>query len=268
MHNTSGWGGIIALGLLVLAGATPATAQVPPATERARIYLVPFVGGMWLSDLGKVEGRLLPPTGDLGDPPDRITNLTVGAQPALMAGFAAGLAVTRSLEIRLTAAFAATEFDLSGVTASGGDVEVFTTFGGLSRLTVISLHADLLWRLIDRRRPVSPYVAVGAGATIYDMDDPAGFFNVEPLTGIRLLPRTPRTSVAPAGVVGLGTDLRLGERTGLRFEIADVLSSNGLSDSDFEMSARFFGLAAADDVVHNVLVTVGVALALGGGERE
>ena len=144
MAKLSGVGRVVVLGSMVLAPGVPATAQGFPCIEPCRTYLVPFVGGGWLTDLGKVEGRLLPPGGDLGDPPERIINLTVGAQAAPLVGVAAGVAVTHSLGVRLTAAFAATEFDLSGVTAGAGDVEAFSTFGGLSSLDVIRLHLDSL----------------------------------------------------------------------------------------------------------------------------
>lgn len=73
--------------------------------------------------------------------------------------------------------------------------------------------------------------------------------------------------MVPAGVVGLGMDVPLSGRVGMRFEIAHVLSANGLESSDFEMSPRFVGRSTAEDVVHNSLVTVGVAVALGGGAR-
>ena len=98
---------------------------------------------------------------------------------------------------------------------------------------------------------------------VYDLEDPADFFNVEPLTGIRLFPRTSRTGVAPALVVGFGTDLRVSERVALRFEITDAVSANPLDDSDFETSARFVGLAVTEDVVHNFLVALGVAVVVG-----
>ncbi len=274
MHNCRqmmwrGWGvgRVVALGLLVFGLRAPVLAQGIPVAEPCRMYVVPFVGGVWFGDLGEVSGRLLPPNGDLGDPPERITNLTLGAQAARLAGVTAGMAATRSLEIRFSAAFATTEFDLSGVTAADGDVEAFGTLGGLSSLDVISLRVDVLWRLIERGHPVSPYVVVGGGTVIYDLGDPADFFNLEPLTGIRLFPQTSKTSVVPAGVVGLGMDVPLSGRVGLRFEIADALSANGLESSDFEMSPRFVGLATAEDVAHNFLITVGVAVVLGGGAR-
>ncbi len=263
----SGVGRVVAVGLLVVGLGTPALAQGISVAEPGRVYVAPFVGGVWFGDLAKVSGRLVPPNGDLGDPPERIVNLTLGAQAAPLAGVTAGMAATRSLDIRFSAAFATTEFDLSGVSAGDGAVEAFGTLGGLSSLAVISLRVDMLWRLIGRGRPVSPYVAVGGGAVIYHMGDPADFFNLELLTGIHLFPRTSKTSVAPAVMVGLGTDVQLDGRVGLRFEIADVLSANGLESSDFEMSPRFVGLTTAEDVVHNFMITVGVAVGLGGGAR-
>ncbi len=265
----SGWGvgRVVALGLLVFGLRAPVLAQGTPVAEPGRMYLVPFVGRVWFGDLGEVSGRLVPPNGDLGDPPERIINLTLGAQAARLAGVAAGIKATRSLEIRISAAFATTEFDLSGVTAGDGDVEAFDTLGGLSSLDVISLRFDVLWRLIERGHPMSPYVVVGGGAVIYDMGDPADFFNLEPLTGIRLFPQTSRTSVVPAVVVALGMDVPLSGRVGLRFEIAEVLSANWVESSDFEMSPRFVGLTKAKRMAHNSLVTVGFAVALGGGAR-
>ena len=210
---------LVVMGLVFVA---PARAQELSCSQMGRICLAPFVGGLWLSDLAEVQGRLVPPGGDLGDPPERIINLTVGAQAAPSVGISAGLTVTRSLDVRLTGAFASTEFDLSGVTAGADDVESVTTFGGLSRLNVISVRADLMWKFVERPGLVSPYGVLGVGVMVYDMKDPADFFNVEPLTGVRLFPRTSRTGVAPALVVGLGTDLQLSERVGLRFEITDA----------------------------------------------
>ncbi len=215
----------------------------------------------WLGQFGEVEGGFQR-QGETS--PSSRSNFDLRAQPAPVYGLALDWAARPSVALRLAGSFAATEFALAGAVVDARGIQDLSELGGLGRLYVSTVDVALLWKLAPPRRAVVPYAVLGAGATVYDLNDPGDFEIQLPLTGVRLAD-VPRTEVAPALTVGLGADLRLGRGPSVRLEASNHLSTGPLSDFDFDTSTNpdFVGGTDGAELVHQFQFTVGVSFPIG-----
>lgn len=252
--------------LLAMAAAAPVTAQGIlggwTGTGRAPIQLSPYAGMVGFSALGEVEGRLVDALALSA--PYLINNIEVSAEAAPVFGLAIGRAAGRWVDVRLRGGFSATELDLSGVVYRpiDGSFAALETVGGLASAYVSSVDLDILWRLRDRDERFAPYALLGAGVTIWDLNALNDFENIEPLTGVRLS-RGPSTDVVPAGVIGVGADVRYRRGAALRIEVFDRIGMNALNDGDFGGNPDFIGVADASEIVHQYGLVLAVVISLG-----
>lgn len=251
--------------------ATIEAAQRPGPTARqerrrpmrrepfGRLHVAPFAGAIRFTELAEVQGATAQP--DPGAPPERVVNMDIRARPAPVLGLAIGAALSRALDLRLRYGFAATDFDMSGVsTTTGGSLGAVETVGGLGDVFVNLLGVDLTWRLRGPRARVAPYAVLGAGVAFWDLNDLGDFQVLQPVTGVAF-DVGPRTATTFSGTLGLGAELRFGSGAALRLELADQLGTSPLGTRDFSNPAPdFFTTADVASVVHAVSLSAGVVI--------
>lgn len=259
----SGWTVTLILGLVVSALPVSAQGILGGVTGRSTIQIAPYGGAIWFSEMGEVEAAFFPAGNDPGDLPERVTNLELRTESSPMFGLSIGWAVAPSFDLRLNGAFAVTEFDLAGVsTAPGEPLTQFESVGGLADVYVTLAGLDLLWRLAEPARTLSPYAVIGAGASIWDLNALNDFETVEPLTGVGFT-TTPRTETEFLGSLGLGIDLQLGGNASLRLEAVNHISTNPVHFGDFDARPDFTGTMDAEELVNAVRMSAGVTMGLG-----
>jgi len=217
------------------------------------------VGSISHSLLGSVDGTLA----NVG-----VSGYTIRADVEAESSTSVGAQVTRrlrpGLDLRLRVARTASHMRLvaHALPVGGGGPQTFT-FDGLGAVSVWLADVDVAWTPWRGRLPVAPYVFAGAGATHWSITGLESIGALPPLLESPL-DVNPVHAFLPGVVAGAGLAVGPFGPVTVAIELADHVSEDPLSDSDFHIGANFVGSGQAKDRVHSISVAASVRYALGG----
>ncbi|MBI4544513.1 MAG: hypothetical protein HY703_04900 [Gemmatimonadetes bacterium] len=226
----------------------------------APLHLTPYFGGLRFTVLGEVVGTQFDPARGLGQPGDLLVDVDLDAEPTRVLGITLGWAAAGWLDLRLNAALASTTLRVTGTAVrrdgTGGlNVDV----GGVGDVAVRYLGLDAVWRPLGRERRLSPFLAVGAGVDLWDLDRLEDLESLAFLVGARFGFK-PVDATLLAATLGAGAEIRLTSRLALRLELLDRVDNNPVDIGDFQIGETFAGAAEAAKFVHNIHYVGGLAL--------
>jgi len=228
--------------------------------SEARFDVGLYAGSLSHSLLGLVNGTI----SGVGGPAGLDVDADVEAESSTLVGGQLGGRLSRALRIRLRVARATTHMRLIARTGPvGGLGPQLFTFDGLGHVVVWLADADVAWTPRRFPVPVAPYVFAGVGASRWNI---SGLEDVGALPPLLESPVNlgPVSTYLPGAVVGIGVELGSFGPLTAEVELADHVTGDPLADDDFRIGATFAGFGRAKDLVHNICLTAGARVALGG----
>lgn len=219
-----------------------------------------YAGALSHSLLGLVGGTI----SGIGGPGGLDVDADVEAESSTLVGGQLGAPLSAAFRVRLRVARTTTHMRLvarTGPIGSGGP-QVFT-FEGLGEVGVWLADVDVAWTPKRFDAPVAPYFFAGLGASHWSI---SGLEDVGALPPLLVSPvnLNPVHTFLPGAVVGVGLELGAFGPLTAEVELADHVTGDPLADDDFRIGAAFSGFGQAKDLVHNLFLTAGVRVALGG----
>lgn len=246
------------LSLLVVAASCAPSRLSGQSPGRFQVGL--YAGSLSHSLLGLVSGTI----SGIGGPSGLGVDADVEAESSTLVGGQLGGRLSPAFRIRLRLARATTHMRLIARTGPIGAFgpQVFT-FDGLGDVAVWLADVDVAWTPRRFDVPVAPYVFAGVGASNWAISGLEDIGVLPPLleSPVNL---SPVNTFLPGAVVGVGLELGSFGPLTAEVELADHVTGDPLADDDFRIGAAFAGFGRAKDLVHNVFVTVGARVALGG----